>query len=474
MTGIISYGAYIPAHRLERAQIAKAWGLPPMIPGEKAMANYDEDSITMSVAACLDCIGDLDRSQIDGLYLATTTSPYKEKQAASIVTKALDLHSDVSTADYANSLRSGTIALKAAIDAVKSGTARQVLVVASDCRLGAPQGQHEMGLGDGAAALLVGSADAIAEVSSIQTVCGEMLDVWRTQEDRFVRSWEDRFIIGKGYMRLMIEAISKVMMASQLSPSDVTKAVLYGPDPRSMLGLAKILKLDPATQLQDSLYMSVGNTGSAQVLLTLVGALEEAKAGDRLLMAGYGDGVDAFIVEAKDPIGKLGQRRGVKGHLAARKPVSYTMYAKIRQLIPTEAGARPPQLLPSAVVMWRKSQGNLPMNGSKCNQCGNPQFPIQRVCAYCQAKDDYTLYRFSDKKATLVTYTFDNLGLHQTDIPPVPSTVADFEGGGRVFCQGTDFDPEEVQIGMPLEMTFRKMYQVEGVPYYHWKTKPAM
>ena len=46
MTGIVSYGAYIPYYRLPRSVIGRAWGRPRGR-GEKAVANVDEDSNTM-------------------------------------------------------------------------------------------------------------------------------------------------------------------------------------------------------------------------------------------------------------------------------------------------------------------------------------------------------------------------------------------------------------------------------------------
>ena len=58
MVGIISYGAYIPVYRLSRDMIAKAWGGGGA--GEKAVANWDGDSITMAVEACLDCLNSFD------------------------------------------------------------------------------------------------------------------------------------------------------------------------------------------------------------------------------------------------------------------------------------------------------------------------------------------------------------------------------------------------------------------------------
>ena len=68
MAGITSYGAYIPLHRLSRAEIARAWGKRE-VPGERAVANYDEDSLTMAVAAAMYCLKGIDADSIDGLYL---------------------------------------------------------------------------------------------------------------------------------------------------------------------------------------------------------------------------------------------------------------------------------------------------------------------------------------------------------------------------------------------------------------------
>src|SRR4030042_1967978 len=131
MVGIASYGAYIPYYRLSRAEIAKAWGGAPQ-PGEKAVANCDEDSITLAVAAAMDCTTRIDPKSISSLYFASTTSPYKEKQAAATIATAVDLGREAFTVDFANSLRSGTNAMRAAMDAVIAGSSRNVLVCAGE------------------------------------------------------------------------------------------------------------------------------------------------------------------------------------------------------------------------------------------------------------------------------------------------------------------------------------------------------
>ena len=99
MTGICTYGGYVPRFRLNRGLIygAMGWMNPANIAnarGEKAVANFDEDSITMATEAARNCLHSkdgLDRSVVQGLYFASTTSPFKEKQSAVTISTALDL-----------------------------------------------------------------------------------------------------------------------------------------------------------------------------------------------------------------------------------------------------------------------------------------------------------------------------------------------------------------------------------------------
>ena len=116
MVGIAAYGAYIPRYRLGADTVG--WNSRQ----ERAVANFDEDSVTMAVAAGSDCLARRDRSLIDGIVFASTTPPYAEKQCAAIVAAALDLRNDIFAVDVANVLRAGTSALLTALDAVASGT----------------------------------------------------------------------------------------------------------------------------------------------------------------------------------------------------------------------------------------------------------------------------------------------------------------------------------------------------------------
>ena len=155
MVGITSYGAYIPLHRLSRAELHRAWGgigmLGMSVPGEKAVAGYDEDSITMAVEAVFDCMRDTDPKTVGGLFFASTTHPYNEKQSSAYISAVVDLEREIRTGDFSGSLRAGTIAMNSAIDAIKAGALNNVVVAAADTRLGAPSGLMEQSCGDGSA-----------------------------------------------------------------------------------------------------------------------------------------------------------------------------------------------------------------------------------------------------------------------------------------------------------------------------------
>ena len=471
MAGIVSYGAYIPLHRLSRAEIARAWGTGEA-PGEKAVANYDEDSLTMAVAAARDCIRGIDPESIEGLYFASTTSPYKEKQSAAMIATVLGLSRKAFTMDFSGSLRGGTNAVKAAVDAVNSGSAKSILVCASDVRLGYPMGNYEMSFGDGAAALLIGDNGVVAEIEDSHTIYNELQDVWRSDRDSFVRSGEDRFIL-EGYTEVVTEAVTAALKKFNLTPQDFSKAAIYSPNSRQLGAVARRFNFDLKTQVQD-LHAAVGDTGTAMALMCLVSALEEAKGGDRVLLAGYGNGCDVFSLRATDAIAKIGDRRGIKKHLESKRVLSsYNRYLRWRELIDVQPPPRPPLELrqPSPVAQWRESQREMRLCGTRCQHCGTPQYPPQRVCINCQTKDEMEPYSFAGKNASLFSFCHDYVTA--TVDPPVTVTVVDFEGGGRIICDMTDREPEEIKVGMPVEMTFRKLYYVGGIYNYWWKSQPV-
>ncbi|TAK30412.1 MAG: hydroxymethylglutaryl-CoA synthase [Chloroflexota bacterium] len=476
MAGIVSYGAYIPFHRLPRAIINAAWGRNGGS-GELAVANYDEDSITMAVAAGMDCMKEFDSKAVDALFLGTTSAPYKERLNATIVASALDLPENARNADLANCLRTGTLALLSAMDAVCSRSLGSVLVAASDVRLGAASGENEQSFGNGAAALLIGRENVAAEIEGTYTISEDFPDYYRSSADTFVRSAEDRWTMDEAYTKFPIRAAAQVMEKCGLTQKDFAKVCLYGPSSRKHLDLGKKMGFKPE-QIQESLLDTVGNTGSALPLMVLVAALEEASPNDRILLVSYGSGSDALVLRVTDEIQRIRNRRGIRGHLNAKRTLgNYEKYVRWRELMTLEAQARPEKDPVSPSSLWRERQSAMSLYGAICRKCGTPQLFLDyssarpRICLECHAKDELEPYRFADKRGKVFSFSHDYLAVSQD--PPNTITIVDFVGGGRGVFEMTDRNPEECRVGMGVEMTFRKLStSPRGIHNYFWKCKP--
>ena len=468
MIGITSYGAYVPYLRMPLSAAAgggKSDGPSP----EKAVAYWDEDAVTMAVAAASACLKGIDRASVEAVVFASTSYAFKEKQAAAIVARALDLRRDVLTSDLGDSLRSATTALRAAADMVKAGSAKQVLVATGEMRQAAPRSPLETNLGDAGAAFLVGAEDVAASLAAAHTVNDEIIDVWRADGDRFVHAWEDRFVVDHGYRHNVREVVKGLLERAGLAAKDVTRAVVYGPDARSHGAVVKELGFRPE-QVQDALFGRVGNAGAAFTPLLLTAALEQAQPGERLLVAGYGDGADALLFEVGPAIEKLRDRRGVKWHLERRGELaSYDKYLRMRNFVATEHDRRGGAGI-SATIHFRERDQDLTLLGLRCRKCGTTQYPSQRVCFTCYAKDDFDKVRLSDKIGRVLSFTFDNFA--GSPDPPLVATMTEVEGA-RLYIQMTDVNPREVKLDLPVELTFRKIHEAGGTPNYYWKVTPA-
>ena len=476
--GISDYGIYLPRYRLSRktASAAMGWLGPMALPGEKAVANHDEDSLTMAVAAGAGCLDGTGRVEIDGLYFASTTFPYRERESAAIVATALDLGSNMRTADFAGSLKAGTGAIMAAFDSVKAGGARNILVCGSDYRLARPGSPQEMVFGDGAAAFLLGSSGVIASLEGSYSASYDFPDYRRSEDDKFVRAAEDRFIREEGYGRFIPETISGLLKKYKLEARDVAKVAYPCLNLRQHATIAKRLGLQPE-QVQEPLFTAIGEAGVASPLMLLVAMLDEAKPGDKILIVSYGNGAEALLLKVTGEIEKVKNRGRLKEQLADKRELtSYEKYLAFRNMIPVEVGVGggvAPTQLP---LTWRERKVILALYGSKCRHCGTPQYPPQRVCVNpdCGAIDEMEEYRFSDKGGALFSYTADHVA--SSIDPPLLFGMVDFDGGGRFVFELTDCDSDMPKVGMPVKMSLRRKYLDEprGIHGYFWKAIPVL
>jgi 3-hydroxy-3-methylglutaryl CoA synthase len=477
MKGITAYGIYVPYYRMKREVILKAmgWfnpGIAGLAKGEKAVANYDEDSITLAVAAGMDCFTDIDRGNIHGLYLASTTYPNKERGNASIASGALNLSSNVRTADYSGCLKSGTTALISALNEANSQT---TMICASDCRLGKAGGAQEQLLGDGAAAVVVGSDRVIASLIGHYSLSYDFADQRRSDSDKFIRSWEERWVREAGYFKMIPEVINALLTKCEIKMDEIAKVVYPPLAIRDHLAMTKTLGLEP-DKVQAHLLDTVGNAGSAHPLIMLIAALEEARPGDRILVVSYGSGCDALLFQVTEEIEKLKSRTKLKDNLGYKGELdNYTKYLSFKGMLEKEIGIRGEEVAPTSLSLaWRERNALLRLVGSRCKACGTPQFPRETVCINpdCGAVDEMEDYSFSDKTGHLFTFTADHLTFSED--PPALYGIIDFEGGGRYWFDITDCTLESLEVGQSVQMTFRRRYldEARGLTGYFWKAMP--
>src|SRR5262249_3157202 len=154
--------------------------------------------------------------------------------------------------------------------------------------------------------------------------------VWRTDGDSFVRSWEERFVVDHGYRKNLLEAVAGLAKKTGTTAADFDRAVLYAPDAKSHAQVAKALKLAPE-RVQDPLFGKVGNCGTAFAPILLTAALENAQAGQKILLAGYGDGAPALALTVEKPSKPA---KPISAQVERKRLLDPTVHRRARQLEP--------------------------------------------------------------------------------------------------------------------------------------------
>jgi hydroxymethylglutaryl-CoA synthase len=463
MIGLTAWSVYVPRLRLERKLIAQAWGSAQPA-GAQAVANYDEDALTMAAEAVRTLIGE--ERQIGGLYFASASAPYWEKQIAAVVATACDLPRRLVTADFSGSARAGTAALLAAIRSLQAGALNDAVVVSADARVAAPESDLEGVFGDAAAAVRVGTRDVIAEFIDAQSIAEEFTYLWRTDSARFVQAYGGKFSSTFGYGRDVGEAIGVVLDRNQLRPSDIAKLALYSPDARAAADLAKSLGFDVKKQLPASLATAIGCAGNAEPFLQLATVLEEAQPGDRVLVGSFGEGADVLLFRVTDAVASHRPSVRVRDWIESGAALaSYEKYLKYRRVIDSEE----PGEAVFNILEFKELKQNVRLYGSRCRGCATVQFPLARVCIKCKGRelDDQRLQR----KGSVFTYTVDHLIANMEH--PLTMAVIDLDGGGRVYLQATDAAADAVQVGTRVALTFRRLHEGGGNHNYFWKARPV-
>ncbi len=476
--GIIDFGTYIPHYRVSRAAIGAAWRMEqaaPLLLGERSVAGYDEDSLTMATEAVLHALAGHEATAVDALYFASTTPPFGEKAAAPVVAMACDL--DVARAlDIGDSLRAGTGALSLAFDAIKAGTARQALVAAADMRRGEPGSLLEAFSGDGAAALLLGSGEGVlAELLGSYHLSDPVIDTWRRSDSRYLHADDEAYTSEVSYFALVDRAVRGLLKVTGMEGSVVGGTAVYVADGRMLMKLAKTSPLaasfgkmgrhSPAARL----LMGAGNLGAAFPLAQLALLLETASPGDLLALVGYGDGADATLFRVTEAITQRPAKRPTQAWLDSKTELSYTLMHYFREnlqekpLFPTYTD--PWTSLP---LLHRERNELLRFHAQKCGNCGALWWPHRPNCYECGAQEGFSSVRLSGR-GTVASFVAE--WAIPTPLPPVGMIVADTPEGARITNPSTDGDPRQLAVGAAVEFALRIFHTAKDLPHYSWKIR---
>lgn len=466
MVGIAKYSAYIPRLRLSLAQIAEAWGRASVQKGEVAVGNYDEDAFTLALEAAFQCTDALGQPP-DGLFFASTSAPYREKQLAAYAATVCDLPRTVCCMDFGGSARAGLHALLAAENAVRSGRISSCLVLAAEARLAEPESEWEGLLGDAGAAVVVAREQVAAEIVDSASINEEFTYFWRTDTSPFVRAQPGKFSQTYGYVRDVAEAIRAVLERRGLRPANIAKLALHTPEARAAAEVARRLGFDPRMQLVEPPGQSIGSAGAADPLLALGAALDEARPEEWVIVAGFGEGADALLLRTTELVRTGRAGKSWKEWLAAKTPLhSYQKYLKYRGLLRDDDGGE----AITNVLEFKELEQDVRLHGSRCQVCGTVQYPLAHVCINCRTPEKLETVPLS-RRGTVFTYTVDHLIANVEH--PLPMAVVDLDGGGRLYLQVTDFVDGEVEVGTPVVLTYRRLHEGGHNHNYYWKARPV-
>ena len=410
--GILAFGAYIPWRRLPRKAIAETHGwfnpaLKGQAKGERAFCNWDEDPVTMAVEAARDALTGRDRATVAALRFASTTYPFLDRLHSGIVAgrpEPVRGHLGHRCCRHPAGRHLGADR--------GAGSDSETLVVASEKRGARAASPVEMTSGDGAAAILVGEGKPIATLLAKASRTTDFVDHFRSLDNQFDYQWEERWIRDAGYMTVVPPVIKRCLEQAKVAAKDVTHFCMPATLARVASSVAKAAGIDDKA-VCDPLHANCGDTGAAHTLLLLVAALEKAKAGDKILLVGFGQGADALLFEVTPEIAKRPKNLGVAGHLARRKEEpSYGRFLAFNDLIELERGMRSETDKATALSsLWRNRETVTSFIGGKCSKCGTLQMPRSDICVNpnCNAIGTQEPYPFAGMAGRIKSYTADRL-----------------------------------------------------------------
>lgn len=339
--GIVSYGAYLPRFRLPAREITRAWGRCAAGIKEKTVMDFDEDVLTMGVAAAEEALSGtfgpgssgLSAEDIAVLTIASTNLPYTEKVSGGTLACMLGLRNELITTEHTTSTRSGTEGLLALASVLKAGGLPAGLLISADAPRARASDPLDHGLGAGAAAFLLGERGVLAEIEDNYSCVDEYLgERFRPAGETNLRDIGVPGYTAEAFNRVVSRSVKGLLGQLGRRPGDYHHLVIQQPEGKLPKAVAAKLGFNEAQLTAGWLYPNTGDTGAASSLLGLAAALDSAAPGQRILLVSYGSGSgsDAVSLVVSDD---RGRRAEVRPWRDRRVELDYMRYLKLRKQI---------------------------------------------------------------------------------------------------------------------------------------------
>lgn len=337
--GIVGWGSYIPRFRIKVEEIAKAQGKEGKKISqslgvlEKAVADLDEDTVTMAVEAAKIAINRarIEHPKIGAVFVGSESHPYAVKPSATVVAEALGLGHEYLTADLEFACKAGTTGLQIVAGFLESGLIDYGLVIGADRAQSKKGDVLEYTAASAAAAFILGRRERewVSRLEGFTSYTSDTPDFWRRQGKDYP-SHGGRFTGEVAYFRHIIQSTGDFLQKFKRKITDYDYVIFHMPNKKFPERVAKRLGVSK-TQLKPSMIVeSIGNPYSASSLLALCAVLEKAEADQSILLTSYGSGAGADTLSFKTTTLLIKKQRGptVDSFIKEREEIDYIEYLK--------------------------------------------------------------------------------------------------------------------------------------------------
>ena len=310
--GIVSYGVYIPKFRIKSSEIAKKWkidlsSIASLGVNEKAVADWDEDCLTMAVEASKIALTNinLNPKNIGACFMGSESFPYAVKPISTILANIIGMDNEYYSSDLQFACKAGTSAIQIVASMIESGMIDYGLAVGSDKSQSKPNGVLEFTAGSGAAAFILGNNKNkwIASLNETLSYSSDTPDFWRREKCNYP-SHAGRFTGKPSYFRHIVGCTNSLLNSINLKREDIDNIAFHSPNKKFPITAAKLLGFNEKQLKYSLLVEEIGNIYSGSSLISLANVLDHAKNQQKILLTSYGSGAgsDSLYFSTKKAI----------------------------------------------------------------------------------------------------------------------------------------------------------------------------